>query len=159
MVFIIKTLSKGLSEKVIVLQFRDKIIMGLAMTLLVAVSIGIVFGGIIFGLAGFFSLIGVYYESIGSLLLFIFFTFLVGIFFEIIEQVTLFFITRANLPSKEKRVWVALIKLILSCIVIYIVNELMTTVVLSGLAVFLTALLIVSIDIVFDEKKETANNN
>ena len=149
----IKILSKELSEKVIVLQFRDKIIIGVAMTLLVAVSIGIVFGGIIFGLAGFFSLIGVSYESIGSLMLFIFFTFLVGIFFEIIEQITLFFITRANLPSKEKWIWIALIKFILSWIVIYIVNELMTTVVLSGLAVFLTALLIISIDIVFDDKK------
>ncbi|WP_158233512.1 YrvL family regulatory protein [Sporosarcina sp. P29] len=137
----------------IVLQLRDKIIIGVAMTLLVAVSIGIVFGGIIFGLAGFFSLIGVSYESIGSLLLFIFFAFLVGIFFEILEQITLFFITRANLTSKEKWIWIALIKFILSWIVIYIVNELMTTVVLSSLAVFLTALLIVSIDIVFDDKK------
>lgn len=135
------------------LQLRDKIIIGVAMTLLVAVSIGIVFGGIIFGLAGFFSLIGVSYESIGSLLLFIFFAFLVGIFFEILEQITLFFITRANLTSKEKWIWIALIKFILSWIVIYIVNELMTTVVLSSLAVFLTALLIVSIDIVFDDKK------
>ncbi|PIC98867.1 hypothetical protein CSV68_10650 [Sporosarcina sp. P29] len=144
---------KELSEKVIVLQLRDKIIIGVAMTLLVAVSIGIVFGGIIFGLAGFFSLIGVSYESIGSLLLFIFFAFLVGIFFEILEQITLFFITRANLTSKEKWIWIALIKFILSWIVIYIVNELMTTVVLSSLAVFLTALLIVSIDIVFDDKK------
>lgn len=135
------------------LQLRDKIIIGVAMTLLVAVSIGIVFGGIIFGLVGFFSLIGVSYESIGSLLLFIFFAFLVGIFFEILEQITLFFITRANLTSKEKWIWIALIKFILSWIVIYIVNELMTTVVLSSLAVFLTALLIVSIDIVFDDKK------
>lgn len=137
-----------------VLQFREKIIIGVAMTLLVAVSIGIVFGGIIFGLAGFFSLIGVSYESIGSLLLFIFFCFLVGIFFEVIEQIILFFITRANLPSKEQSVWIALIKLILSWIVIHIVNEIMTTVVLSSLAEFLTALLIVSIDIVFDDKKE-----
>ncbi|PID04498.1 hypothetical protein CSV65_13795 [Sporosarcina sp. P31] len=135
------------------MQLRDKIIIGVAMTLLVAVSIGIVFGGIIFGLVGFFSLIGVSYESIGSLLLFIFFAFLVGIFFEILEQITLFFITRANLTSKEKWIWIALIKFILSWIVIYIVNELMTTVVLSSLAVFLTALLIVSIDIVFDDKK------
>lgn len=127
---------------------------GVAMTLLVAISIGIVFGGITFGLAGFFSLIGVSYESIGSLLLFIFFCFLVGIFFEVIEQVILFFIARANLPSKEKWVWIALIKLILSWIVIHIVNELMTTVVLSSWAEFLTALLIVSIDIVFDNKKE-----
>ncbi|PIC84929.1 hypothetical protein CSV72_16245 [Sporosarcina sp. P20a] len=136
------------------MQFREKIIIGVAMTLLVAVSIGIVFGGIIFGLAGFFSLIGVSYESIGSLLLFIFFCFLVGIFFEVIEHVILFFITRASLPSKEKWVWIALIKLILSWIVIHIVNEIMTTVVLSSLAEFLTALLIVSIDIVFDDKKE-----
>lgn len=141
------------------LKFREKIIIGVAMTLLFAVSIGIVFGGIVFGLAGFFSLIGVSYESIGFLLLFIFLAFLVGIFFEILEQVILFFISRANLPSKEKWVWIALIKLILSWIVIHIVNELMTTVVLSSLAVFLTALLIVSIDIVFDDKKETVNNN
>ena len=141
------------------MQWRDKIIIGIAMTLLVAVSIGIVFGGLVFGLAGFFSLLGVSYESIGSLLWFIFFCFLVGIFFEIIEQVILLFIARSKAPSKEKWIWIALIKLILSWIVIHIVNEFMTTVVLSSVAEFLTALLIVSIDIVFDDKKDAVNSN
>ncbi|ARJ39381.1 hypothetical protein SporoP8_11150 [Sporosarcina ureae] len=116
-------------------------------------SIAIVFGGIVFGLASFISLLGVSYESIGSLLWFIFFCFLVGMFFEIIEQVTLFFIARSKAHSKEKWIWIALSKFILSWIVIHIVNASMTTVVLSGVAEFLTALLIVSIDIVFDDKK------
>lgn len=134
-------------------------IIGIAMTILVVVSIAVVFGGIFFGLAGFFSLIGVSYESVGSLLMFVFYCLLVGIVFEVIEQIILFFIARANLPSKEKWVWIALIKLGLTWIVIHIVNELMTTVVLSSWAELLTALLLVSIDIVFDDKKGVVNNN
>ncbi|WP_240377961.1 YrvL family regulatory protein [Bacillus piscicola] len=133
------------------MKLWEKVLVVVAMTLLIVVALAVVFGGIFLGLTGFFSLIGVTYESNGSLLLFLFYCFLVGIFFEIIEQIILLFIKKANLRSKEKWIWIALIKLVLTWVVIHTVNELMTTVVLSSFAEFLTALLIVSIDIVFDD--------
>lgn len=127
----------------------------LAMTLLIIFAVLLVFGGIFFGLTGFFSLIGVTYESIGSLLLFVLYCLLVGIVFEIIEVVILILIRRTNLSNYYKWVWTALIKMGLTWVTIHIVNELMSTVVLSGFAELLTALLIVCIDIAFDDDKKT----
>lgn len=141
------------------MKIWEKVLVVVAMTLLIVVALVFVFGIYFLGLTGFFSLIGVYYKSIGSLLLFVLYCFLVGIVFEIIEYVILFFIVRANIRSKEKWVWIALVKLFLTWIVIHTVNELMTTVVLSGFAEFLTALLIVSIDIVFDDEKKVENED
>lgn len=129
------------------------------MTLLVVVAVAVVFGGFFLGLTGFFYLIGVTYESIGSLLMFVLYCFLVGIFFEIIEKIIVYFIVRANMGSRIKWVWITLVKLVLTWIVIHTVNELMTTVVLSGFAEFLTTLLIVSIDIVFDDEKKVEDDN
>ncbi|TRM10772.1 hypothetical protein FH966_03030 [Lentibacillus cibarius] len=136
------------------MKLWEKVIVVMAMTFLIVVALAIVFGGIFLGLTGFFSLIGVTYESLGSLLLFVLYCFLVGIIFEIIEWIILFFIDKSNLHSKEKWIWIVLVKLVLTWFVIHIVNELMTTVVLTGFAELLTAVLIVSIDIVFDDTKE-----
>jgi hypothetical protein len=141
------------------LKIWEKVIVGLAMTLLVVVAVAVVFGGFFLGLTGFFSLIGVTYESIGSLLMFVLYCFLVGIIFEIIEKIVVYFIVRANMGSRIKWVWITLVKLVLTWIVIHTVNELMTTVVLSGFAEFLTTLLIVSIDIVFDDEKKVEDDN
>lgn len=141
------------------MKIWEKVIVGLAMTLLVVVAVAVVFGGFFLGLTGFFSLIGVTYESIGSLLMFVLYCFLVGIIFEIIEKIVVYFIVRANMGSRIKWVWITLVKLVLTWIVIHTVNELMTTVVLSGFAEFLTTLLIVSIDIVFDDEKKVEDDN
>lgn len=141
------------------MKFWEKVIVVVAMALLIVFAVSVVFGGIFLGLTGFFSLIGVTYDSIGSLLLFVFYCFLVGIIFEIIEQIILYYIVRTNLSSKEKWFWIALVNLVLTWIVIHTVNELMTTIVLSGFAEFLTALLIVIIDIVFDDEREVVNND
>lgn len=134
---------------------REKIIVIIAIALIVFVSAAIVFGGIYFGLVGFFSLIGVTYDSTGSLLLFILYCILIGIFFEVVEVGILFFIEKAKLDDKMRLFWKVLVKLGLTWFVIHIVNELMTTITLSAIAEILTALLIVCVDIVFDDDKKT----
>lgn len=139
------------------MKLWEKVIVAGAMTLLIGVAVAVVFGGTFLGLTGFFLLIGVTYESIGSLLLFVLYYFLVGIIFEIIEHILLYFIKRAHIRSKEKWVWIALVKMVLTWVVIHTVNEFMTTVVLSGFAEILTTLLIVSIDIVFDDDKKESS--
>ena len=135
------------------MKFGEKIIIVLAMTLLMIVSVAIVFGGIFLGLAGFFSLIGVTYDSFGSLLLFVLYCILIGVIFEVIEVIIEFYIKKTNLNAKMKQIWIVLINLSFTWIVIHIVSELMTTITLSVFAEFLTALLIVSVDIVFDDEK------
>ncbi|MFD2760621.1 YrvL family regulatory protein [Lentibacillus juripiscarius] len=135
------------------LKLRQKIIVVLALTLVVSIAIAIVFGGFFFGLTGFFSLIGVTYESTGTLLLFVLYCFLIGIIFEVIEKIVLVFIVKANIRQSEKFLWTVFVKFGLTWVVIYTVDELMGTITLSGFAEFLTALLIVSIDMIFDDEK------
>lgn len=123
------------------------------MIVLVVGSLTIVFGGLFFSMKGFFDLIGVSYESNGALILFALYCFLIGLIFEVIEMVILYFIEKGNATKKTKSLWVIIVKFVFTWLVIHIVNEWMTTVTLSTLAEFLTATLIVSIDLVFDENK------
>lgn len=135
---------------------REKVIVTFALTLIAIVSVAIVFGGIYFSLVGFFSIVGVTYESTGSLLLFIFYCLLIGVVFELFEVIILFYLEKANPYKRMSFIWKAFLSLGLTWIVIHIVNELMTTITLSLLAEFLTAILIVSVDIVFDDEKKSA---
>ena len=80
----------------VALKIWEKLLVVVAMTLLIVGSITIFFGGIFFSLAGFFSLIGVTYDSMGSLLLFVLYCFLVGIVFEIIEKIISVFIVKGK---------------------------------------------------------------
>ncbi|WP_194841184.1 YrvL family regulatory protein [Sporosarcina cascadiensis] len=136
------------------MKSSERIFILIAMTLLIAVSAAVVFGGLYFGLAGFFYLIGVTYESNGTLLLFVFYCILIGIIFEIIEKVILFFLMKSNLQARKKFIWMALVKLALTWMVIHTVNEWMTGITLTGFAEILTAILIFSVDIVFDDEQK-----
>lgn len=60
---------------------------------------------------------------------------------------------------KKKFLWTVFVKFGLTWVVIYTVDELMGTITLSGFAEFLTALLIVSIDMIFDDEKGTTKRN
>lgn len=137
----------------VALKIWEKLLVVVAMTLLIGGSVTIFFGGIFFGFAGFFSLIGVTYDSMGSLFLFVLYCFLIGIVSDLIEKIILYFIVKTNLHKQEKFLWILLVKMGLTWMVIHIVNDLMTSVNLSTLAEVLTALLIVSVDIVFDDEK------
>lgn len=128
------------------------------MILLVVGSFTIVFGGLFFSMKGFFDLIGVSYESNGALLLFALYCFLIGLIFEVVEVIVLYFIAKGHGAKRTKSFWIISVKFIFTWLVIHIVNEWMTTVTLSTLAEILTATLMVSIDIVFDESKKNKDD-
>lgn len=136
------------------MKIKENIIVIIILGLLIAASIAFVFGGSFFVLKGFFTLIGVTYESSGALLLFVFYCFLIGLVFEIIEGILLFFISRMKLLKQEKWIWIVIVKYGLTWLVIHIVNDWMTTVDLSIFAEILTAFLIVMVELVFDDDHE-----
>lgn len=136
----------------------QKFIVAFLMILLVAGSFTIVFGGLFFSMKGFFDLIGVSYESNGALVLFALYCFLIGLIFEVIEMIILYFIEKGNITKKTKSFWIIIVKFFSTWLVIHIVNEWMTTVTLSRLAEILTATLMVAIDIVFDENKRNKDD-
>lgn len=130
-----------------------KFIVVFVMVLLAVVSFAVVFGGLFFSMKGFFNLLGVTYESNGALVLFALYCLLIGIIFEVIELIFVVLIEQSALKVKVKSVWVIIVKLGLSWLLIHIVNDLMTSVTLSGVAEFLTAALITCVDVVFNEEK------
>jgi len=136
------------------LKLLEKIIAITAIVLLILISVAVVFGGMFLGLSGFFSLIGVSYESNGSLLLFVFYCFLIGIFFEIIENIMLFLLKRSNITTKEQWIWELIVRFSLTWLLIHVVNEIVHTVTLSTFAEILTTVLMVSVDTVFDKKEK-----
>ena len=136
------------------MKLLEKIIAITAIALLILISVAVVFGGMFLGLSGFFSLIGVSYESNGSLLLFVFYCFLIGIFFEIIENIMLFLLKRSNITTKEQWIWELIVRFSLTWLLIHVVNEIVHTVTLSTFAEILTTVLMVSVDTVFDKKEK-----
>lgn len=136
------------------MKLLEKIIAITAIVLLILISVAVVFGGMFLGLSGFFSLIGVSYESNGSLLLFVFYCFLIGIFFEIIENIMLFLLKRSNITTKEQWIWELIVRFSLTWLLIHVVNEIVHTVTLSTFAEILTTVLMVSVDTVFDKKEK-----
>lgn len=128
----------------------------LAVVLIISFGIAIIMGGSILGLAGFFHLIGVTYESTGTLFLFLVYCFVVGIVFEIVEVIILFQLRNTTMPQWSMFIWTICIKFGLIWAVIHIVNELMTTIHLTWYAEIYTALLIVAIDMAFDDNKKSA---
>lgn len=136
------------------MKLLEKIIAITAIILLILISVAVVFGGMFLGLSGFFSLIGVSYESNGSLLLFVLYCFLIGIFFEIIENIVLSLLKSSNIKTKRRWIWELIVRISLTWLLIHIVNEMVHTVTLSTFAEILTTLLMVSVDTVFDQKEK-----
>ncbi|HLR10595.1 MAG TPA: YrvL family regulatory protein [Sporosarcina sp.] len=137
------------------------IVVTIALAIVILVPVIILFGGILIGLAGFFSLIGVTYDSLWALAIFLIACFGVSFFFEIIEVLILMKVERAKITGTEKLLWLIVIKGLCTWIVIYIVNGLMTSVNLSISAQLLTTVLIVAVDLALDDtpKKRKTDEN
>lgn len=136
------------------MKLLEKIIAITAIVLLILISVAVIFGAMFLGLSGFFSLIGVSYESNGSLLLFVLYCFLIGIFFEIIENIVLSLLKSSNIKTKKQWIWELIVRISLTWVLIHIVNEMVHTVTLSTFAEILTTLLMVSVDTVFVQKEK-----
>lgn len=136
------------------MKLLEKIIAITAIVLLILISVAVIFGAMFLGLSGFFSLIGVSYESNGSLLLFVLYCFLIGIFFEIIENIVLSLLKSSNIKTKKQWIWELIVRISLTWLLIHIVNEMVHTVTLSTFAEILTTLLMVSVDTVFVQKEK-----
>ncbi|GEM_PF-6624787 len=143
------------------MKVRSNAAIILLMVGLVVFSAAIVLGGVYFTLAGFFSLIGVTYDSAKSLWLFIGFCLLIGLVFELAEFIILIYLDRMTaITAGMQKIGTVLLKFILTWGVIHIVNDLMTTVTLSTGAELMTVLLMVTVELVFDGKgqEETVVN-
>jgi hypothetical protein len=140
-------------------SFRDmnlfnKIFVVTALTFLVILSISFVLGSFFLGIAGFFSLFGVQYESLYSLLIFVLFFFFLGFIFD------LFSIAFINLSSlyvlgKYK---LFITRMVIDCtftwLSLHTVDEFMNSIAIPVTTEIGAVLLFFFIEVAFDDKEK-----
>ncbi|KAA6452031.1 YrvL family regulatory protein [Bacillus swezeyi] len=135
------------------LDLKSKLgaITGIAIIIFTALAIFASF--IFFGVAGFFKLFGVSYESHISILLFIVLCFIIGGVFEIIGKIL---IAIAALTVEDKTMYLSLkftIDFAMNLVTFHIVDQFMDSVFIPSNVLFIAAAFIAVIEVVFDEKK------
>ncbi|MDF9759596.1 energy-coupling factor transporter transmembrane protein EcfT [Peribacillus simplex] len=140
-------------------SFRDmnlfnKILVVTALTFLVILSISFVLGSFFLGIAGFFSLFGVQYESLYSLFIFVLFFFFLGFIFD------LFSIALINLASlyvlgKYK---LFITRMFIDCtftwLSLHTVDEFMNSIAIPVTTEICAVLLFFFIEVAFDDKEK-----
>ncbi|MFD1350837.1 regulatory YrvL family protein [Oceanobacillus caeni] len=133
---------------------KEKLATIIGIALLIILAVGFVFGLFFFGLAGIFELLGVRYESIWSLVVFVINFIILGIIVELFSKV-IFKLSVRNITGKRKVILIrAIIEGTSNWLVLFMVDELMTSITLSLKTEIIIALLLTVIEIVFDDDKK-----
>ncbi len=134
------------------MKIKEKLLIMIGVMILIIMAMGIVFGGYFFGLAGVFELLGVQYNSVWSLFVFVMGFFILGIFVELITKV-IFVLSTRNIREK---VYVLMIRLSLeflsNWLVLFTVDELMKGITLSWKTEVMIALLLAVVERIFDKE-------
>ncbi|KKE80279.1 regulatory YrvL family protein [Oceanobacillus caeni] len=132
------------------MNIKEKMATILGIALLIILAVGFVFGLFFFGLAGIFELLDVRYESIWSLVVFVINFIILGIIVELFSKV-IFKLSVRNITGKRKVILIrAIIEGTSNWLVLFTVDELMTSIALSLKTEIIIALLLTVIEIVFD---------
>lgn len=140
---------------------KEKIIAIIGITLLIVLAVGFVFGLYFFGLAGVFKMLGVQYDSIWSLVIFVICMFGVGLILELVTK-SIFVLSTRNMTEKTKILFIRIIiEFTSNWLVLFTVDELMNSITLSVQTEVVIAALLTTIEIIFDdddkENEETIN--
>ena len=131
---------------------KEKIATVVGIALLILFVAGFIFGIYFFGLAGIFKVLGVQYDSVWSLAIFVVNLLVIGLIFEVFSKV-IFKLSVRNMTGKAKvLVTRFLIEAITNWLVIFTVDELMRSITLSLQTEVIIALFIAALEIVFDDK-------
>ncbi|SDJ80922.1 regulatory YrvL family protein [Sediminibacillus albus] len=133
---------------------KEKIAAILGISFLILLVTGFVLGLYFFGLAGIFGLLGVQYESIWSLIVFVVSFFILGVVVELFSN-AIYRLSVRNITGKRK---VFLIRICIdgttNWLVLFTVDEFMKSITLPLKAEIIIAVLFAVLEIVFDDDKE-----
>ncbi len=134
------------------MKIKEKLLIMIGVMILIIMAMGIVFGGYFFGLAGVFELLGVQYNSVWSLFVFVMGFFILGIFVELITKVIFVLSTR----NTRDKAYVLMIRLSLeflsNWLVLFTGDELMKGITLSWKTEVMIALLLAVVERIFDKE-------
>ena len=137
-------------------SFRDmniieKTVTVAVITVLIILVVGFIFGLYFFGMAGVFKLLGVQYDSIWSLVVFVVSFFILCVFVELFTK-AIFKLYVRNITGKIK---LLLIRISFECIsnwlVLFTVDEYMKSITLSLETEIIVVLLLAVLEVAFDD--------
>lgn len=134
------------------LKLSDKIFVVILVALLSVMSIGVVFGLFFFGIAGFFSLFGVVYDSFYSLIGFVVLFFIVGFFMDLFANAFIKLVTM-NMSGKPN---IFLASMLIDCtftwIAFRLANLMVTSITIPLTTEIAAVLLMFFISVAFENK-------
>lgn len=136
------------------MNVKEKLVTIIGIALLIILVIGIIFGLYFFGLAGVFKVLGVQYDSVWSLVIFVISVFILSFFFELFSKVIYILLARQVTGKVQLVVMRLFIETASNWLVLFTVDEFMNSITLSFKAELIVALLLAVIEIVFDDKEE-----
>ncbi|RRN67167.1 hypothetical protein EI200_23715 [Peribacillus simplex] len=140
-------------------SFRDlnlfnKIFVVTALTFLVILSISFVLGSFFLGIAGFFSLFGVQYESLYSLLIFVLFFFLLGFIFDLFSIAFIKLSSQYVLGKYKLFITRMVIDCTFTWLALHTVDEFMNSITIPFTTEIIAVSLFFFIEVAFDVKKK-----
>lgn len=139
------------------MNIKEKIVTVIGIAILFLLVLGFVAGFVIgpffFGFVGVFELLGVQYQSFWSLLIFVVSFFILGLVVELFSN-AIFKLTSQHLTGKVKMFYKFSIESIFNWIVLFTVDECMSSITLSINTEMIIALLLAILEFVFDKDKD-----
>ena len=133
---------------------KDKTVTVAGITLLIILVAGSVLGIYFFGMAGILKLLGVQYQSIWSLVIFVASYFFLGLFVELFSNA----IVKLTIQNITGQLWKSMIRICFefsaNWLVLVTVDEFMESITLSLETEIIIALLIAVVEMAFDDDKE-----
>ena len=135
-------------------SLKQKIAIVIGIAILVIFALGFVFGVYFFGLAGLFKLLGIEYESVWSLVIFVISIFIAGIIIELFMK-AVYLLTVENLTGPLKKVMIRFgFEFFTNWLVLFLVDEFMSSITISIHAEIIIAVVISVLEIAFDDEEE-----
>lgn len=136
------------------MNLKEKTVTVIGISLLLVIVIGFIFSIFFFGFAGIFQLLGVHYDSIWSLVIFVVSFFILGFIVDLIVDA----MAKITVKNVTGSVNVFLIQMLFgfasNWFVLFVVDEFIKGITLSFGTKLIIALLLGLIDPIFDNKKE-----
>lgn len=135
------------------LNKKEKVATIIGILLLLILVVGFVLGVFFLGFAGMFRVLGVQYDSIWALLLFVVLFFVIGFFFDFIFGVLANLTKRYIIDQRISFSITFLFNLVGNGIVLFLVDDLMRSITLSFTTKIILAFLLSMVDSILDERE------
>ncbi|MGP4066132.1 regulatory YrvL family protein [Oceanobacillus sp. M65] len=133
------------------MNWKEKMASIVGISIFIIFLVGFVVGVYFFGIAGVFNLLGVEYDTVWSLLLFVISFYFLGIIVEIFSK-AIFKLTTLYIKGKSKVMVIRVcIEFTSNWLVLYTVDEFMSSITLSIKTEIIVAVLIALLEIVFED--------